>query len=339
MKGNVLKRFGVVGVLLLVFLLQTVMSYANTGKVDRYYIGEIGMSTGVPFGVVVLTRDLSDPNTVLQKMGTTALKQKDKYKKNDIYMEAILDNSLNAIVVTMVEDRSTKEIYDMDGLEEKAVEDLSLAAARKLKDDVDAYVTSRSIYKTAHHNYIVLGWHFTDREGKLSYGLQYYTVQNGMAVNITLRTAGSEAQDAFAGMLKNVVDETTYVSPEEIAAFLASQESTSPSELEVSTAGDEEGVTVEDNETRDNPFVVLNDAVSSAIRKIIGIGVVLIVLTIIVVALVIKKRREYYAYEEGTVENATIDSTFVPSDIEEDPATEQNVMWSLEGEDFEEDNE
>ncbi len=165
---------------------------------EEYVVSEMGISLEIPDEYIVFTRDMDKNDPAFADFGISKETLMDQFDTAHIYLNAVLPNGNEEIVVTMEENI----ISEFNGLGETSL----LMLASTLKDGYEEYGISVSSYDIYHHpqlEFIRIYFNTTD---KTTYGLQYYTIYGGQAMNFTMRSYDGPISGSQERTIQNVVD-------------------------------------------------------------------------------------------------------------------------------------
>lgn len=165
---------------------------------EEYVVSEMGISLDIPDEYIVFTRDMDKSDAALSDYGISKDELMEQFTAGNIYLNAVLPDGNEEIVVTMEENI----ISEFNGLGETSL----LMLASTLKDGYEEYGISVSSYDIYHHpqlEFIRIYFNTTD---KTAYGLQYYTIYGGQAMNFTMRSYDGPISGSQERTIQNVVD-------------------------------------------------------------------------------------------------------------------------------------
>ena len=165
---------------------------------EEYVVSEMGISLEIPDEYIVFTRDMDKNDPAFADFGVSKETLMDQFDTGHIYLNAVLPSGNEEIVVTMEENI----ISEFNGLGETSL----LMLASTLKDGYEEYGISVSSYDIYHHpqlEFIRIYFNTTD---KTTYGLQYYTIYGGQAMNFTMRSYDGPISGSQERTIQNVVD-------------------------------------------------------------------------------------------------------------------------------------
>lgn len=172
---------------------------------NKYELPELGLEVTVPEGYIVITRDMPADDPIFPILGTTHTAFMEQLEASHIYLNAVSNNSYEEIVVTMIEN-------SIDNL--SLFSDTSLSTfASTIVNQFSGYgydILDYTIYQHSQAKFIKL--YFTDAE-KTVYGLQYYTIYDGKAMNFTMRSYEGSISARQEAAIKTVVDSIHFDNP------------------------------------------------------------------------------------------------------------------------------
>lgn len=168
----------------------------------KYALPELGLEVTVPEDYYVVTRDTPANDPVFDALGLARNELLDQFEASNIYLNAVANSFKTEIVVTMAEN-----IIDNFSLFSDATLD---AMAATFVDEYSAYGLYVKDYVIYHHEqakFIKIS--FADLVNT-TYGLQYYTVYDGKAINFTLRSYEGSISSKQEAVIKAVVDSVRF---------------------------------------------------------------------------------------------------------------------------------
>ena len=191
------KNLSVLLVFCLIFCMFPVLAFAENSTYD---LSELGMSIEIPDNHIVFTRNIksSDPN--LSAYGLTKDSLSSLMLERDIYLNA-WDKDVNyEIIVTMTD----SPIEDLNLLSDTTLKSLDSSLKTTYESAGITYIKS-DIYQHNQAKFIKI-YISQPNNGGTAYGLQYYTVYNGKAINVTLHSYSGKINSTHETTLKNIVD-------------------------------------------------------------------------------------------------------------------------------------
>ena len=184
--------------LLIILLSVSTNVFADSGK--TYKLDELGMSITVPSDFVVFTRDVSDNDPNLELYGLTKSGLLDMMKSRNIYLDLWDDYVDFEIIVTMVDSK---------------ISDFNLLSDTILTTLISNYIADYKIYDITVSDYEIYQhsqkkkkkiYQSKPNEDSIIYGLQYYTVYDNKAINITLQSFSGKIDASKENIVKSIVD-------------------------------------------------------------------------------------------------------------------------------------
>ena len=194
---------------LMLSVLATGVSAANS--TSAYDLPNLKMTVYIPEEYVTFTRDrmeVSDLNAYgLTKDGFLPLME-----ERNIYLNAWDTTVTHELVVTMIE----SPLNDFGAFDDSTLEIMASSCAAEY-EKVGVKCVKSEIYQNSQTKYIKI--YISQPSGDLTvYGLQYYTVYDGKAINFTLHSYSGQINTSQEKMLKEMVDSTKfYTAPDKPA--------------------------------------------------------------------------------------------------------------------------
>lgn len=182
-----------VALLLVIPFVAPVFATSNT-----YDIDELELQVTIPNGYSVITRDTPASDPIFSDLGTTKSALISLFERSNIYLNAVSDTYNEEVVVTMTENSLT----NFSLLSDTALN----ALASTLVSQCTNYginVSKYEIYQHSQAKFVRL--YFTDA-GNTVYGLQYYTVYDGKAMNFTMRSYEGSLSSRQEKVIRTIVD-------------------------------------------------------------------------------------------------------------------------------------
>lgn len=188
----------------------TIIPVASAADSVTCELSELNMTIDVPADWITFTRDIDENDPNLELLGTTAETLISTYEANSIYFNAVYLDPLSEIVVTMITDESSQDIYDFNRISDK---DMPQAAEtireemQKIMGDAATY-TESSFYTHEQAKFAVFNF---ETSGALpDHAQQYTTIINGQTINVTLHSYTGELTTAQEQLLEDVVNSITF---------------------------------------------------------------------------------------------------------------------------------
>lgn len=263
-------------------LLILISAISVSAENETFEVKDLNLSITVPSHYNVLTRDIEEDALELKKLGYTKEELLELLKNGNIYFDAFPDNSDVEFVITATPVKASNiAIFDDDELE-----DLAKGYIGSVEDegtevfDYEIYVNSKTTYIAFHL--------FSPESG---YAINYYTIKNYKAINITCWTYEEAVTEQDSELFKTVVDSITY------GAYNINATETTPQVSEGATEYFEE-YTVSD-EAIETIAVSAIISVASFVLTLIAGGIVAII-----IVTKTKKRRRLAAQKSAEAEKA-----------------------------------
>lgn len=209
---------------LLILLLMVSLAAPVKAASTEYEIPEFDLTLSIPDGYDVFTRNIRANDPLLAEYGLTRDDVMDILGDN-VYLDAMELQGNDEIVVTLFEDMG----LDFSGLGDTAL--LLLASGlQESYEESGVTVFSTEVYHHPKLNFMCLYFYIPENN---AYGLQYYTIYDGNALSVTLRSYFGAISDAQEKKIQSVVDSITIPSytpeqpqTEETPAFLYTDQET-----------------------------------------------------------------------------------------------------------------
>lgn len=187
------KLSGMLLALLLIVSLATPALAAST----QHEIPQFGLTISIPDGYDVFTRDMAENDPLLQDYGLTRDDVLD-ILGTDTYLDALESQGEDEIVMTLFGDMG----MDFGGLGDEAL--LMLASSfEKSYEASGITVLSTEAYNHPKLNFMRFHLYIPETN---TYGVQFYTIYDGIALSVTLRTDSAAVTDAQEKKIQSVVD-------------------------------------------------------------------------------------------------------------------------------------
>lgn len=198
------RRFAVfLGALMSVALLFSATALA--AETTTYELDALDMSIDIPDDYVVFTRDMSADDPTYAQFGLSKEEMGEILEESKAYLDAVMPDVSHEIVVTM-EDNSPLEDFGQ-------LSDTSLSAiASMLQDAAEDYgitYVRSEIYQHEQVKFIRL-YSSHPNNDQTVYTLQYYTVCNGQAINISMHSYVGKITQANEDELQKTVDSADF---------------------------------------------------------------------------------------------------------------------------------
>ena len=169
-----------------------------------YSVDEVPLQITLPEKLIVFSRniDAMDPNLGTAGLDKNALEQ--KYIDSNIYLNAISPNKTFEITLSMQETQYTNKIYNLNSVSESKVQ-----AIRDAMLNTSEYYASCEVYDQKYAKFLKSVF-YTAENHLLKASLDYYTIINGKAVNITLHSYSEEITQEQADFFESVIDNVKF---------------------------------------------------------------------------------------------------------------------------------
>lgn len=165
---------------------------------EKYDVSEMDLSLEIPSEYIVFTREMEKDDPAWLDYGISKQDLMDQFTARHIYLNAVLPNGNEEIVVTMEENIIT----EFNGLGDTSL----LMLASSLKDGYEEHGIFVSSYDIYHHPQLEFIRIYFNTEDKTTYGLQYYTIYGGQAMNFTMRSYDGPISRTQENTIQNVVN-------------------------------------------------------------------------------------------------------------------------------------
>lgn len=183
------------GAYILAFL--SIAAFAT--NTNTYRLDALGMRVEIPDNYIVFTRNVQDDDPNLSLYGLTKEDMLSAMETRDIYLNAWDENATFEIVVTMTE----SSLGDFNQLSDTEL--LTLASSLETVYDAAGVTYLRSeIYQNDQTKFLKI-YINQPNDGITVYGVQYYTVYNGKAINLTLQSYEGMIDAAKESAMQNIV--------------------------------------------------------------------------------------------------------------------------------------
>lgn len=203
--------------LICVALLAPVMAQATGGT--TYNLEPLGMSIDIPDDYDVLTRDTPADDPVYARYGFTKDGFDNLMKEQNIYLNALLSDASGEIVVTMID----SPLQSFNAFSDSTLSVLISTIKGGYEEMGITYLKSE-IYQHQQVKFVKI-YHSMENGGQPIAGLQYYTVCNAQAINITLHSFKEELTQADEDAMQKIVDSADFRNAEPFPDTAASTES------------------------------------------------------------------------------------------------------------------
>ena len=197
-------------ILCLAFILLSPAAFAAG---NSYKLDELGMSIELPQDYVVFTRDIKSNDPNLSAYGLTRDALYSLMVDGCIYLNA-WDKDLNyEIIVTMTD----SPLEDFNLYSDTTLTDLASSAEEEYRNYGITYIKSE-LYQHSQAKFIKI-YISQQSNGSTVYGLEYSTVYNRQAINITLQSYSGKINSDKEAILKKIVDSVCFDTAPSAAAL------------------------------------------------------------------------------------------------------------------------
>ncbi len=174
-----------------------------------YKLDELGMNISIPSNMIVFTQNIpkDDPNIELYGLDRDALIE--QYKNGNIYLNAISEDTTYEIVITKATNDGLKELSDMNTLSNEELSSFLKELKTLYKSNGITYQKS-NFHQHTQVKFIKIFFERSGQENDTVYSIQYYTVINGNAVNITLHSYNNPISSSMEELLSQIVDSAEF---------------------------------------------------------------------------------------------------------------------------------
>ena len=179
---------------------------------NAYRLDDLGLSVDIPSDLIVFTRNIKHDDPNLKEFGLTKDQVDSMMKDGNIFLNALDPNVAFEVVVTMIES-PLNDFYYLSNTE------LSVFAST-LADGYEGsgmdYIKSE-IYEHPQAKFIKIYIKQPSGNGT-AYGLQYYTVYDGKAINFTIHSYSGSLTSKNEALIRQIVDSVVFdISPQKEA--------------------------------------------------------------------------------------------------------------------------
>ncbi|MCH5212649.1 MAG: hypothetical protein J1G06_06520 [Oscillospiraceae bacterium] len=197
------KRIYIVLYILIVFIMSAYMS-VHAAEMNTYTINELGLSIKIPDNYAVVTRDINENDSSLKVFARTKDDMVSFMTARSIYLDAFDENTNNEIVIT----KTDNDFIDLNYLSDDTLLDL----IEEMKSEYEAvgitYIRSET-YDNGTMKFAKI--YISQPNGSnTAYGLQYYTIYNKQAINITIHSYANLITQETEALMKNIVDSASF---------------------------------------------------------------------------------------------------------------------------------
>lgn len=165
-----------------------------------YDLDDLGLSIVIPDSYIVFTRSIKTNDPHLSEYGLTKDGMESLMKERNIYLNA-WDEEVNfEIIVTMTEN----SINNLSPLSDTVLETLATSLSDQYRKVGISFIKSE-VYQHKQAKFLKI--YISQPNNDMTvYGLQYYTVYDGKAINITLQSYSGDIDANKESVIKSIVD-------------------------------------------------------------------------------------------------------------------------------------
>ena len=178
------------------------------GANSKYSIDDMNMTIEVPEDFATLTRDVKETDPNIKIFGyNTAGEVKKMLKSYNAYINTSPKEGGYGILVTMAENKNSKDFFDLNLLNKNEINKLVGSAMKSKIEDIK--YKDFEIYQHKQAKFIVFNGKIEDSKAT-SYVTQYFTIYNGQSININLYSYNEPATKEIKQVHKNIVDSINF---------------------------------------------------------------------------------------------------------------------------------
>jgi len=166
------------------------------------------MQIDIPSELKTITRDSISDEQAINDMGFDIPYMREYFASENIYLNAISDDTSYEIVIAMSSDEGTKQAWNLHDHNDSEINKAVVAIGKALEKQGLTF-SINSIYKTAHVIFIVIDSELM-QDDTMCYQRQYFTVVNGQGINIKAIVYGRPINEELADMYKTIIDSITF---------------------------------------------------------------------------------------------------------------------------------
>lgn len=205
-------------ILIVMLLLTSLSAIAYAG--NTYDVEELNFSVESPEEWIVITRNPEENAEAEKRLDVDSDTLINFLTQGSIYINFVSPSGLEEIVVTMVENDDSHDLVSVNQLSDSQLNQIAEATMGMTIEDVEknaeelsfegilpneAKWTGYSIYEHEQVKFLKM-YHTKELDGIQFKGVQYYTIQNGHMINITLTAYSGEIDESLETIIKDVVD-------------------------------------------------------------------------------------------------------------------------------------
>lgn len=190
------KLYSFVLMLIMVLSMSTTVFAASS---KSYQLDDLGMSIDIPSGYVTFTRNISDNDPNLATYGLNKKDLSDLMKSGNIYLNAWDKDVTFEIVVTMID----STITDFNLMSDTMLNTLASSFKSEYANS-GVTVEKYEVYQHDQAKFIKIYINQPNGSDK-AYGLQYYTVYDNKAINVTMQSYSGKIDSNKEAILQSIV--------------------------------------------------------------------------------------------------------------------------------------
>ncbi len=187
-------------ILLVFYLVCCLLPVSAYAANDTYDLDELGMSIDLPEDLVVFTRDIKSNDPNLSEYGLTKDSMISLMQERNIYLNAWDENISYEITVTMVD----SPFADYNQFSDTSLNSLMPTLASEY-ESLGITFTKSELYQHTQAKFIKI-YISQPNSGDTVYGLQYNTVYDNKAINVTLQSYSGKIDSNKESLIKEIVD-------------------------------------------------------------------------------------------------------------------------------------
>jgi len=169
------------------------------------YIEDIDMALELPEELIILTRNEEETSELSEMLGYPFEDLLELFEASFIYVNAIPETSEYEIIVTMIPLEGTGNLRDTSKLERIAAE----FSINSEFENAGIDLIDCEIYEN--DNEVFYRMHISQEINCMTvYGLQYYTINNNMAINLTLHSYFGEITEDHEELMQVIADSVVF---------------------------------------------------------------------------------------------------------------------------------
>jgi hypothetical protein len=196
------RLYSFVLMLIMVFSMSTTV-FAAASK--SYQLDDLGMSIDIPSEYVTFTRNISDSDPNLATYGLTKKDLSDLMNTRNIYLNAWDKDVTFEIIVTMVD----STITDFNLMSDTVLNTLASSFKSEYANS-GVTVEKYEVYQHDQAKFIKIYISQPNGSDK-AYGLQYYTVYDNKAINVTMQSYSGKIDSSKEAILQSIVSTVHFV--------------------------------------------------------------------------------------------------------------------------------